>query len=259
MIDLVQSGWGALDLHWWQAIAAIVAVSVGGTISGLTGFGFGLVIVPILLMIFSPVEVVILSKSLSSGSSLPILLADWRLARGKLIMRLIIPAIAGMILGTQVLTHADTRFLKLLAGVAVITFTAIVLRGFIIPGIRSRLAPVVAGFASGVLGTATGMAGPPVVLFLTDRELPPRVFRASIMAYFVSTDLVAAVLIIQAGLVGRREMYVALMLLPFALVGRRIGQRFLNRVDQAQFRKLTLALLVVTGTVAMVTAIVGFL
>ena len=247
-----------MDLDWWQALAAVVAVSIGGTISGLTGFGFGLVIVPILLLIFSPAEVVVLAKTLSTGSSLPILAADWRLVRGRVIIRLFAPAIVGMILGTQILLHADARALKLLAGVAVVTFTLIVLRGFIIPGIRSRLAPVVVGFASGALGTSTGMAGPPVVLFLTDRELPPREFRASIIAYFVSMDLVAAALIIQAGLVGRRELYVAAVLFPFALAGRSLGQRFLHRVDQAQFRKLTLALLIATGSVAVATAIVGF-
>ena len=259
MIEILQSGWAALDLQWWQALAAIGAVSVGGTISGLTGFGFGLVIVPILLLIFSPVEVVVLSKSLSTASSLPILLADWRLARGKLVMRLFVPAVAGMLVGAQVLTRADPRFIKLIAGIAVVSFTGIVIRGFIIPGIRSRLAPIVAGFASGGLGIATGMSGPPVVLFLTDRALPPRVFRASIVAYFVSVDMVAAALVIQADLVGRREMYVAAMLLPFALAGRRLGQRYLSRVDQAQFRKVTLTLLVVTGTVAMVTATLAFL
>lgn len=239
-------------------MASIVAVSVAGTISGLTGFGFGLVIVPILLLIFSPAEVVVLSKTLSTGSSLPTLIEDWRLARGRIIVRLFAPAIVGMVLGTQILTHADTRVIKLLAGLAVVSFTIVVLRGFVIPGIRSRLAPIVAGFSSGLLGTATGMAGPPIVLLFTDRELPPRVFRASIVAYFVSMDFVAAGLILQAGLVGRREMYVALMLLPFAVAGRRIGHRFLPRVNQVQFRKVTLGLLIATGTVAMVTAILAF-
>ena len=248
-----------LDLQWWQALAAVGAVSIGGTISGLTGFGFGLVIVPILLLIFSPAEVVVIAKMLSTGSSLPILAEDWRLVRGRLIVRLFAPAIVGMVIGTQILTHADARFLKLLAGVAVVSFTLIVLRGFIIPGIRSRVAPIVTGFASGALGIATGMSGPPVVLYLTDSALPPRVFRASIVAYFVSMDVVAAVLIVQAGLVGRREITIALALMPFALIGRRLGQRFLHRVDQSQFRRVTLALLIVTGTIAIVTATFGFL
>lgn len=255
----MQSIWSWLDVGAWQCLAAIGAALLGGTISGLTGFGFGLVVVPILLMLFPPATVVVLSKGLGVASGVPILLADWRLARARLIAPLFIPALVGLGLGAAILTRSNASLIKLAAGLTVVVFALIVLRGMVIPGIRSRVAPMVVGFASGVLGTSTGMPGPPAVLYLTDKNLEPRVFRVSIMLYFFTVDIVGVALVVRVGAVGWREFGIAALLLPFALIGRRIGQRFLPRVDQAQFRRITLVLLILTGASATLTAVAGLL
>ena len=259
MPDLIQSAWNALDLGAWQAVAALGAVLLGATISGLTGFGFGLVIVPIMLLLFPPPTVVVLTSSLAIASGLPILLQDRLHIRVRIISPLLIPALIGLPIGVQILTGVDTRIIKLIAGVVVVIFAVLVARGFVIPGIRSRVAPIVAGLSSGILGTSTGMSGPPVVLFLTDRTPAPRVFRASITFYFSLMNLVGILLVVRTGAVGGREFGIAAALLPVALVGRRIGQRLHDRVDQDQFRRITFALLILTGTSGMVTALAGLL
>ena len=168
-----------------------------------------------------------------------------------------IPAMFGLLIGVRILTGVDTRLIKLVAGLVVIIFAAMVARGFVIPGIRSRLAPVFAGLLSGVLGTSTGMSGPPVVLFLTDRAPEPRVFRASITFYFSAMNFIGIMLVARTGEVGRREFAIAGLLLPIALVGRRAGQQILHRTDVRQFRRITLALLILTGISGMVTAVAG--
>jgi uncharacterized membrane protein YfcA len=257
--ELIRSAWTALDLGAWQAVAALGAVLVGATISGLTGFGFGLVIVPIMLLLFPPPTGVVLTSSLAIASGLPILLEDRAHIRVRIISPLLVPALIGLPIGVQVLTGVDTRIIKLIAGVVVVIFAVLVARGFVIPGIRSRIAPVIAGLSSGILGTSTGMSGPPVVLFLTDRTPEPRVFRASITFYFSLMNLVGILLVVRTGAVGGREFGIAAVLLPVALLGRRIGQRLHDRVDPDQFRRITYALLILTGTSGMVTALAGLL
>lgn len=259
MPDLIHSAWNALDLGSWQAIAAVCAILVGATISGLTGFGFGLVIVPIMLLLFPPPTVVVLTSSLAIASGLPILIEDRRKVRLRIISPLMIPAIVGLFVGIQILTRLDTRYIKLTAGIVVVIFAAMVARGFVIPGIRSRIAPVVAGFTSGMLGTSTGMSGPPVVLLLTDRAPEPRVFRASITFYFSTMNLIGILLVTRTGFVGRREFALAVVFLPLALFGRRVGQRVLYRVNPDQFRRISMALLMLTGASGITTALIGLL
>lgn len=255
MVDTLAGIWSWLDIAAWQLAAAIAASLVGGIISGLTGFGFGLVVVPILLMLFPPPTVVVLSKGLGVSSGVPILWADWRIARARTIAHLFIPAVLGLVAGVWILTTTNPAVIKFAAGLTVIVFALIVMRGFVIPGIRSRLAPIVVGFASGALGTSTGMPGPPAVLYLTDKNLEPRVFRASVTMYFFVVDIIGVALVIRTGIVDDHVLGIALILLPFALIGRRIGQRYLQRVDQAQFRQITLVLLILTGLSAMIAAL----
>jgi uncharacterized protein len=255
----MQSAWGGLDVAWWEAAAAVAVVLLGATISGLTGFGFGLVIVPFMLLLFEPPTVVVLTAALAIASSIPILIEDRALIRVHIVSPLLAPALVGSLAGVRILTSLDSRYIKLVAGIVVVAFAIMVARGFVIPGIRSRLAPIVAGFSSGALGSSTGMSGPPVVLFLTDRAPEPRVFRASITAYFTATNLVGIALVTRTGAVGRREFGIALALLPFALFGRRVGQHLHDRVNQVQFRRITLGLLVITGTSGVITALAGLL
>jgi|tagenome__1003787_1003787.scaffolds.fasta_scaffold20979856_4 uncharacterized membrane protein YfcA len=258
MADIIRWLPSALDLHWWQLIAAIGAALAGGIISGLTGFGFGLVIVPVLLMLFPPASVVVLSKGLGAASGVPILVSDWRDVRFRTIATMFVPAVCGLVIGTAILTHADPALIKLIAGVAVTLFAVIIGRGFVIPGIHSRIAPLVAGLASGTLGTSTGMPGPPAVMYLTHHDLPPRTFRVSIVGYFIAVDAIGVALVARAGKVGLHEFWIALVLLPFALIGRRMGQRLIAVVDREQFRQITLRLLILTGASAIATALFGF-
>ena len=258
-MELIQSAWATLDLGTWQAVAAVCAIMIGATISGLTGFGFGLVIVPIMLLLFSPPTVVVLTSSLAIASGLPILIEDRHKVRLRIVSPLMIPAILGLFVGIQILTTLDTRLIKLIAGLVVVLFAAMVARGFLIPGIRSRLAPIVAGFTSGVLGTSTGMSGPPVVLLLTDRAPEPRVFRASITFYFSTMNAIGILLVSRTGFVGTRELGLAAVFLPIAIVGRRVGQTLLHRVDAVQFRRISMALLMLTGASGVTTALIGLL
>ena len=259
MAHLLLSAWGSLDLVWWQAMIAMAAVLLGATISGLTGFGFALVIVPVLLLIFEPPTVVVLTSSLAVVSGLPIVVQDRSLVRVRMVLPLMIPALLGLVVGVQILTRVDTRYIKLGAGIAVVLFAVLVARGYVIPGIRSRIAPLVAGVSSGILGTSTGMSGPPIVLFLTERTPEPRVFRASITFYFCTMNLIGVGLVARTGEVGWREFGLATALLPISLVGRRFGQYLLFQIDQSLFRSVTLALLILTGSSGVITALLGLI
>jgi uncharacterized membrane protein YfcA len=165
----------------------------------------------------------------------------------------------GLVVGIWILTRADASQIKLIAGITVVLFAAIVMRGFVIPGIRSILAPIVVGFTSGVLGTSTGMPGPPAVLYLTDKNLSPRVFRASITLYFFSIDIIGVLLVFRTGSVGANVIGVAALLLPFALLGRRIGQAYLPKVNATEFRRISLGLLLLTGASAVGSALASIL
>ena len=246
-----------LGLDPWTLVAAAGIVVLGGTVSGVTGFGFGLVIIPILLTIFPPATVVAVNRVLGFVTGVVILGQDHRHVERGVVARIIPWATIGLVGGVAVLTRVDATVIRLLAGAVVIVFAVLATGSRPIPGIGSRYAPAVAGAASGLLGTSIGMSGPPVVLLLTSRTMSPLVFRATITGYFVVLDVVAITLLIRAGAFGWEEARIAAALLPFALVGRSMGRLLGTRVERERFRRLTLGLLIITGVSAVATALLS--
>jgi uncharacterized membrane protein YfcA len=114
-------------------------------------------------------------------------------------------------------------------------------------------------FASGVLNAMTGMASPPVVLLLTARRLGVHSFRATTVTYFYIVDAVGLIVLVQQGVIGWSELGVSAALLPAALAGTFAGRTLVRRVSVEGFRRITFGLLVLTGTVGIVNALVALI
>ena len=235
-------------------LIAMAIAGAGGVVSGLAGFGFGLVVVPLLLQLYPPATVTAVAVSLTLATGWVVLLGSWRTVQVRTVLGLIPGATIGVFVGAALLRTLDPAAIKLIAGTVVVLFAVSVMRGWKLNAVRSPLAAPVAGLASGTLNTSTGMAGPPVALLFTTREYDMHVFRSSIMAYFYYVDVLGISLLAQQGIVGRSELAVVLRLLPAAIVGGFVGRRMLRRVSQGQFRRITLAMLLATGGIGILTA-----
>lgn len=241
-----------IDATFW--IAVLIVVGAGAT-AGLAGFGFSIVSVPTLLLLFDPATVITLNKVLTLGTIWVILIGAWGSVSWRHLRRIVPFGLAGLLAGIGLLRVLDDAAIKLLAGAVVIFFAALLLRGGIRELPERRWMAPVAGLASGTLSTSIGMAGPPVVLLFTVLAVPVPVFRATTVCYFLLTDLIGFPALISQGIVTRDDVLLALLLSPAAIVGRMIGSRLVPYVSPLAFRRATLGLLLVTGTIAVANAL----
>jgi len=241
----------------WELVATSGIVLAAGVIVGLAGFGFALFAVPPLLFIHEPAEVVALVNLLGFGSGVSVLLGEWREIRRPALLALLPWALPGLAAGNLLLRSADGRSIKLMAGIVVSAFALYATAGFRIPGIDRPAATAVAGLSSGVLGASVGLGGPPIALLFTGRSLPPGVFRVTIAAYFMVINMVAVALLAATGVLERRSVALALALAPASLVGRWCGRRLADRVSPAAFRRIVLALLLLTGATGAIGALLA--
>ena len=238
-----------------ELMLAMTIVGIAGIVSGLAGFGFGLVSVPILLMIYPPATVTVVASSLSLSNGWLILLSTWRTVQVRTLGALIPGATVGLVMGTVLIRTLDPAVIKLMAGLVVILFALSILRGWRINAVHHPLAAPVAGVASGTLGTSAGMSGPPVVLLFTTRAYDMQSFRGTITTYFTYVNALGIALLVSQGIAGREQLAIAVHLLPAAIVGTFIGRRLVNYVSQPQFRMITLIMLLITGTIGTLTAV----
>ena len=236
-------------------MVALFSALLAGAVSGLTGFGLALVSTPLLLFVYDPKTVVVLTVVLSIFINLAVVVDSWHDAERRLAMALLPPAFVGIVVGTEVLRAVDPLYIRLAVGVVVVFSALLLLRDVRLPGAGTAWGTVIAGSASGALSTSTGLAGPPIVLLLASRNLPKRAFRGSSALYFLVVSVAGLVVLYLRGVFELDQTPLALALVPAAFVGKTIGTSFLKRVSENGFRAISLGLVILTGTLGVMTAV----
>lgn len=240
-----------------ELVLAVLIVLAATIISGLAGFGLAIVSVPPLLLLFDPGTVIALIKILTLGTTWVIWAGAWRHISWRWIARVLPAALVGLFIGSYLLRVLDAEVIKVIAGAIVISL-AVLLLTWQPQELRERpwMAPLI-GLASGTSSTSVGLSGPPLILFFTVMSVPVQAFRATAAMYFTALDLVGLPTLISQGSVTGSDLRLALLLAPVALIGRALGSRLVPYVSPLAFRRATLVLLLMTGTIAIVTGLSG--
>lgn len=240
-------------------IVALFAALLAGIVTGLTGFGLALISTPILLFVYEPRTVIVLTAIFSIAINAAVVWDSWHEARRRLALALLIPAIFGVVAGVEVLRVIDPDYVRLGVGAIVIFSALLLVRDIRLPWANTRWGTLVAGSASGMLSTSTGLAGPPIVLLLASRGLPKHEFRGTSTLYFLPMSAVGLAVLAFRGLVDASEVPLGLLLIPAAIAGKAVGTALLKHVSEKMFRAITLGLVILTGTLGVATALWGLL
>ena len=238
------------------AIAVLISAAVAAGIQSLSGFGFSLFIVPVLAVLIGPKETVFLANVLSvvlNAVQLPQMRAsvDWQAS-----WRLLVGSFIGMPFGVAVLVVLDPGLLKLVIAGTVIVFTALLVRGLRLQQ-GGGLGDVGVGFVSGVLNTSTSMSGPPVVISLEGKGLPPMRFRASNTFFFFVGAIGSVVLLAIGGASTVLAWQAAVVALPGVFFGRLVGNTFYRGINDRLFRRIVFGVLLISASVAIGTTLLG--
>jgi uncharacterized protein len=225
---------------------AVVAVGFGALVQGTIGFGFGLLVAPIIALLderLVPGSVLVLGLTVAT-------VIAWR-ERGALDWRGIKWALVGRVIGTLVGAYAVTRLDPDQLAVALGGFIllAVVLS---VAGWHVRPTPpalVGAGAISGVMGTLVSIGGPPMAL-VYQRERAQRL-RSTLAGFFLFGAAFALVTLAASGELRGRQITDALLLLPGLVVGLVASQHLGRHLDHGWTRPAVLAL----SSVAAITLI----
>jgi uncharacterized membrane protein YfcA len=234
-------------------VAATIAVAA--LLQSASGFGFSLIAVPVISILVGARTAVVATDTLAFVLIGSLVIMERRRVQTGSLRLVTASALVGMPMGLWILTHVGDRPLAIVIASVVIVLTLALMFGLAAPE-RAGI-DVLAGFTSGVLATSTGTNGPPLVLALHARGVPPAEFRATLAAAFALQDVVA---MIGFGITGHFTAAVWRVVaagLPALLVGRLVGERVFARLDQRRFRAVVLGVLLATGVISLVEALIG--
>lgn len=237
-------------------VFVIAVVLVAATAQSVAGFGFALVMMPLLVTVLDVRDALVVTTLLGAVNSGIIAATSWRHIPWSTVVPMLAGALAGMPAGLAVLLLAPADAIRLLVGVSTLVMAGMLVRGMRF-GDRHVASELAVGAVSGVLNTSTGTNGPPVVLYLQGREHPPPEFRGGLNVFFVTCNVITLGSFLAARVVSVDAGLLFATALPAIAVGSTFGHVLVRRVEPATFRRLVFGLLFVSAVSAVVSAIIG--
>lgn len=228
-------------------------------LAGVVGFAYGLVALPLLLLVGVPLgDVVVINLVVGLASRLSVVArrhADVNWGRARLLLAGSLP---GILLGVVTRDRLDTDVIQLAAGIVTLVAVAAIAGGGNHHRSRESSAPLVlvAGGMGGLLGVTTSLNGVPPALLLTGDRATARNMVADLAVYFVLGNLLTLLALSQSGQAPSGWVWSALLLwVPIGLVGNLLGVGLGPRMPYALFRRLTIGVIVASGVASSVQAL----
>lgn len=221
----------------------------GGFVSGLAGFGTGLVALGVWLMVVEPAMAATLVVLCSVVAHLLTIRSVWQAVDRARIWPMLAAGLAGVPVGTLLLGQLDPQAFRLGIGVLLLGFSGFMLLGRYRPRLRwgGRGADAVVGFCGGVLGGLAGLSGPLPTIWATLRGWGKDERRGVFQAFNFTVLAAALAWHAASGLITRDFAALALVALPGTLLGTWLGALAYRRLSDQHFHEVVLGLLALSG------------
>ena len=233
-------------------------IFLAAIVRGYSGFGFSLLSITALSLILPPSQVIPAIFLLEVAASLHLLPSIWKDVHWGSLSFLMLGALIGTPVGVYALANVPQAQMTLALACFVLLATYLLWRGFSLTTMPSRPATLAVGTATGLAHGAFGMGGPPVVLFYFASPAGHAAGRASLIAYFLFTDVVGLAFLGREGLVTKDAGLLALSFMPALVAGIWLGSRSFKSADPQRFRKIVLVILACLAVLTAVKAVLAF-
>lgn len=238
-LDAAQLGWVALVIF-----AAFV-------VRGMSGFGAGLIAVPLLAFAIPLQLAVPLCSLLVFVLFLVMIFRDRREVLWPELKLLLPPTLVGALAGLWLFTRLDNRVLVLMLGGFLVLYALYMLAGSLLglPQLRcTQRWALPAGFFGSFFDTLFGGGGGTlVVIYINARGIGRTGFRATVAALWFFEMIARIAGYAWAGFYELRTLWLAAALLPLMWAGTLVGERLGNRVAAATFSRILAVMLFASG------------
>jgi uncharacterized protein len=232
-----------------EALLVALGAFAGGFVSGLAGFGTGLIALGFWLHAIEPpaaASLVIICSVVSQAQTIPSIRHAIVPAR---IWPFIVFGLAGVPIGTGLVAHLNPAAFKLATGVLLVAFSTVMMLAKARPQVAwgGRAADGVVGFMGGVLGGLAGLSGPLPTMWATIRGWGKDEKRSVFQAFNLTVLGAALIAHAVSGLLTAKVGLLVALALPGTLSGAWLGGRAYRRLSDRRFHEIVLYALGFSG------------
>jgi uncharacterized protein len=222
---------------------ALIAIFLAAIVRGYSGFGFSLLSVTALSLVYPTAKIVPVIFLLEIAASLHLLPSIWKDIHWRSLLPLTIGCLIATPFGVWALASLNADVMQLAMSAFVLVAVALMWMGYAMKSMPGTALSTTVGAAAGLSNGAFGIGGPPVVLFYFSSPAGNIAGRASLIAFFLITDAIGLVNLAYYDLVTKDTLWLAAAFLPCLFAGVWLGARSFKSADQATFRKLVLIIM----------------
>lgn len=235
-----------LPLTAGELALSIIIIFIAYMVKGLSGFGSGLVAIPLLAFVL-PLPFIVPVLGLLSYSGTVVQSISFRKdAQWRDIWPLIPFSIAGITIALWLLVNVDVTILTLVLGMFIFCYSIYSLMPHTISS-GSRWWAIGAGSFAGLIGALFGTGGPFYVLYLKMRRVNKNQFRASITMIFLIDGGARMIGYVSSGLFTSKMLLLVLILSPVLILAMYLGHRLHVKIHEQRFNQVVSVLLLISG------------
>ena len=232
---------------WIVALTAFVAAIV----RGFSGFGAGLIFMPIAAALLSPKSAAGILYVIDTILILPFVARAVRVADWHDVIPLAIGAVVAVPFGVFVLLHVDTVPLRWGLSLTILASIGALAAGLRYRGPTRVPLSLAVGAVAGFLSGAVQIPGPPVLIYWLGRKVVSATMRANAIVFFMFTTVISGVSFLYGGIFTAEVTAKSAALFPVYAVGIFLGSRFFGRASEATYRGIAYATILAAAIISM--------
>lgn len=223
-----------------------LGIFLGFFIQTLIGFAGALVALPILLIVLGLQDAIAYISIFYLFSSAYLIAQEWKNIDKKIILKLTIATVLGVVLGIWVLAHGKPIFLKKALGVFILLYVLYVVyakdKVFKKPKLEF-LFGLAGGFFSGLFSTG----GPLYVIVVKNASISMQSFRATMFGILGLITLFRIPSLYIADILTLEQVYYSLYIMPFFILSIYLGKKAYAKLNEVVLKKVVLTMLFLSG------------
>lgn len=243
-----------LGLSPLQITLSIVIIFFAHTVKGLSGFGSGLIAMPLLAFMFPLTFIVPVLGLLSYGGTVTQSLHLRKQVAWRDMLPLIPFSLLGISIAVFLLVNVASEKLVLALGVFVLLYSVYSVSPHSVKA-GGRQWAVLAGLGGGTVGALFGTGGPFYVVYLKMRQLDKNQFRATIAMIFLVDGGVRMASYALNGLFTAQVLWLVLTLVPVLFAGMYVGHHLHVKINQQRFNQMISLLLMISGAMLIIKSL----
>lgn len=237
----------AEPLFWVAAITAFVA----SIVRGFSGFGAGLIFMPIAAACLGPKTAAGILYIIDGILVLPFVIGAARVVDWREILPLGIGAIITVPLGVAVLVYVDPILLRWGLSIVILASVGALAAGWRYHGPTRTWLSMLVGGMSGFMSGSAQIPGPPVLIYWLGRQIVSTTVRANAFIFFMFAAVISGFGFYIGGIFTAEVLAQSAVMFPIYGIGIAIGARMFGLASETTFRRIAYATIFLAAIASM--------